>query len=335
MLPIAEVGRIRGLHESGMSVLAIHKKTGYARTTINRALAHVGGTRKRKGRETPRIAKRQEVLTKLASEVKVVNGRSLPKNSSITKLTAALKKKGIETSRSTVHRDMSATHDCVVRPLKPFDCEHSHAMRRALRERYGDTPGDLFVFSDEHFITTNDHTTKSQWIRKSLVGEEKELPIPRIRESRFNVPSVMIWAAIGVDYKSPLVFIDKRKDGDGKTLGMDAKRYVRTCLAKLVPTMPDGRIFMQDGARCHTAKHTLAYLERKGVDVLEGWPPYSPDLNPIENLWHYLDQKISEQVPQSLAELKKVAKSAWEDIPLDVINNFVLSFKGRFDTKIQ
>lgn len=335
MLSIAEVGRIRGLKDAGLTVTEIFKKTGYACSTIRRALAHVGDTRKRKEREAPRVAKRREVLEKLASEVKVVNGRPLPKNSSITKLTAALKKRGIKASRTTVHRDMSATHDCVVRPLRPFDCENSVAKRRALRERYGDTAGELFVFSDEHFVTTNDHTTKSQWVRKSLVGEEGELPIPRIRKSRFNIPSVMIWAAVGVDYKSPLVFIDKRKDGDGKTLGMDAKRYVRTCLAKLVPTMPEGRIFMQDGARCHTAKHTLAYLERKGVDLLEGWPPYSPDLNPIENLWHYLDQKISEEAPSSLAELKRVAKSAWEAIPLEVINSFVLSFKGRFDTKIK
>ena len=31
---------------------------------------------------------------------------------------------------------------------------------------------------------------------------------------------------------------------------------------------------------------------RQHVTVLD-WPPYSPDLNPIENLWAYLSHRVS------------------------------------------
>ena len=91
---------------------------------------------------------------------------------------------------------------------------------------------------------------------------------------------------------------------------------------------------MQDGARCHAAKSTIAYLEKKNVAVLEQWPPYSPDLNPIENLWHLLDRRLSELVPRTLPELKQATLEAWNAIPMAHINALVESFQGRLRAKI-
>ena len=33
------------------------------------------------------------------------------------------------------------------------------------------------------------------------------------------------------------------------------------------------------------------WAAENGVELLD-WPPYSPDLNPIENLWHILKAEI-------------------------------------------
>ena len=40
-------------------------------------------------------------------------------------------------------------------------------------------------------------------------------------------------------------------------------------------------VLFQDGTSCHTSEFTMDYLQTY-YQVLDGWPPNSPDLNPIE-----------------------------------------------------
>ena len=53
-------------------------------------------------------------------------------------------------------------------------------------------------------------------------------------------------------------------------------------------------VLMQDGARGHTARATMAEFEERGIHPI-AWPPYSPDLNPIESVWNYMKDIIQER----------------------------------------
>jgi hypothetical protein len=44
---------------------------------------------------------------------------------------------------------------------------------------------------------------------------------------------------------------------------------------------------MQDNASIFTARIVKDWLKEQGIEVLN-WPPYSPDLNPIEHAWKRL-----------------------------------------------
>ena len=54
----------------------------------------------------------------------------------------------------------------------------------------------------------------------------------------------------------------------------------------------EGWELQQDKATCHTAKSTKAWLERHEVAVVEEWLTKGDDINPIENLWAILDERL-------------------------------------------
>jgi transposase len=68
-------------------------------------------------------------------------------------------------------------------------------------------------------------------------------------------------------------------------------------LAQLPGFVQPGDIFMYDNALVYTARVVRAILTGLGVYVMV-WPPYSPDLNLIENLWALMKAEIYRLHPE-------------------------------------
>lgn len=105
---------------------------------------------------------------------------------------------------------------------------------------------------------------------------------------------------------------------------------------RILPTLMngiDGAIFQQDNASVHTAYVICNWLAEQDFENMK-WPPYSPDLNPIENLWALLKAKIYELHPElrgmpdnenTLEFLIETAQEAWSLIDTNILENLAVS----------
>ena len=87
-------------------------------------------------------------------------------------------------------------------------------------------------------------------------------------------------------------------------------------------------IFQQDGAPAHTAKSIKEYFLQKKINVIP-WCPRSPDLNPIENIWSWIDNQLTYHQIQSTEHLKQLLNEYWLKVPREMCMKLVESMQKR------
>ena len=100
-----------------------------------------------------------------------------------------------------------------------------------------------------------------------------------------NNMKVMVWGAFWDNGRGNLYTMDR--DFESAKHGYSAESYLEVLEAEVYPiysTLDPGYEFMQDNASIHTAIKVKEWFEERGIILLEDWPPYSPDLNPIEHI---------------------------------------------------
>ena len=106
----------------------------------------------------------------------------------------------------------------------------------------------------------------------------------------------MFWGSFSSNIKGPSVFWEK----DWNTITAESYQ------AHIVPLIhgwyclhPHLQL-MQDGAPSHQAQDTRADIEERGIPLIY-WPPYSPDLNPIEPVWNIMKDHIADNYPVKMS----------------------------------
>ena len=249
----------------------------------------------------------------------------------------------LEFSRSTLYRilrDNGITN--WLAKERPFLTEE-HVYKRLLFARkyihLSEQDWRQWIWSDECSVERGSGKQK-KWVFRQPHEKWKKEMVETYKKSK-DV-SVMVWAGIsGGLGRSDLVVLSR--DFQSAKMGYSAASYI----ALLEEVLPDyyqpGFIFMQDNAPIHCARSTKEWLERHGIWVLEGWPPCSPDLNPIEHLWWHLKKYVYQANPKIetitgtetiRAELGKALRAAWKLIPDEIVEGVLGSMKSRLQAVI-
>ena len=156
---------------------------------------------------------------------------------------------------------------------------------------------------------------------------------------------VMVWGAFWDNGRSNLYIMDR--DFESAKHRYSANSYLEGLDAEVEPIfegLDDGYAFMQDNASIHTAHKVREWFRLRGIVTITDWPPYSPDLNPIEHIWWHLKVRVYEMFPDvandksesehARQRLESCLQAAWDTLDKSLFDILGASMPARIEACI-
>jgi len=94
---------------------------------------------------------------------------------------------------------------------------------------------------------------------------------------------------------------------------MNGEMFLAWVAQGLAPTLQKGDLVIMDNLATHKIRGIVEAIEAAGARLLY-LPPYSPDFNPIENMWSKIKQILRTQAPGTESELLLATKTTFQAI---------------------
>jgi transposase len=217
-------------------------------------------------------------------------------------------------SYRSIHRFLNQGGFKMVKLLrKPLVHQRNQLKRVAFAGEHINKPPEFWetiIWSDE---TSVEAIPQGRSIYFKVHGTTKREDLTTQARVQGGGFKVMFWGCFSKLGLGPLVALEGNQNG---------QTYKELLQEVLVPELrAAGRemTFMQDNASCHKSKLVSDFLAQNNVKVLP-WPPQSPDLNPIENLWAIIKQKRSKKFgfPTSRDQMIEQIFEIWNDIDTEL-----------------
>lgn len=154
------------------------------------------------------------------------------------------------------------------------------------------------IWSDEASVQLETH-------RRHCYRKVGEPPVPKPRAK--HPVKVHVWAGISAQGATDICIFNGIMDADFYCQILD--RFLVPFIHEKFPNQTPR--FMQDNDPKHTSRLAQTFFQTNGINWWKT-PPESPDLNPIENLWHELKEHLRARIkPHTQAELIEGIKSFW------------------------
>ena len=178
---------------------------------------------------------------------------------------------------------------------------------------------DTVIFCDEKKFSLHGCDSFYTWTNKNQS--------PSNIRKHLRSPSLMVW---GMIMPNGLFSYEIMKGNQ------NSMKYIDIVSQKAIPiikvNMGNNFIFQHDNCPIHTSKKTQEYFESETIQVLH-WPPYSPDINIIENIWSVLSKAIYDSGPaKNLKHLEYLIKKEvtnFNETKRDYVSNLYKSMCKR------
>ena len=182
---------------------------------------------------------------------------------------------------------------------------------------------DRVIWSDEsNFVYMGTGGKIRIWKKKN----ENIIPNEFDTAKKFGKFSIGVWGCFDGHGHRALTIYEGR---------VNTASYIKILQENLIPItkhIVGGHrpIFQQDNAPAHKSKKTLKWLDEMKLIVLD-WPTYSPDLNPIENVWGIIKRKLESRVTKidDKKHLAQLVKKHFFEIELSVLMKLSKSMINR------
>ena len=174
---------------------------------------------------------------------------------------------------------------------------------------------DDVIWSDETTVQMETH-------RRFCYRKDGEKPRPKPRPK--HPLKVHVWAGISKQGATQVCIFEGI---------MAAPLYCEILQRTLLPFIrekfppPSTHRFMQDNDPKHTSRAAQDFYARSGINWWRT-PPQSPDMNPIENLWHELKEYIRREVkPTTKQELVNGITRFWATVDVHKCCRYIAHLK--------
>jgi transposase len=167
-------------------------------------------------------------------------------------------------------------------------------------------PADRLVFVDE----SGANTQMTRRYGRSAIGQRLVCAVP---QGHYQTTTMIAAVRLQEGPQAPWLF-------DGP---MDGGVFLAWVKQGLVPGLQRADVVIMDNLSTHKVAGVRAAIEAAGAR-LEYLPPYSPDFNPIENLWSKVKQGLKSRAPRNARQLFKAAGAAFAAVTPEDCHGFFL-----------